>query len=284
MNTKTKKNRLKSLSVITLMLAAMSGCSQDDASSVKPMNLLQLTTALSGTQARPPVITDATGTAELMINLDTGDISGRVSTDLGTVTMARIHRGFAGQNGPALITLEAYNGVWKVPSDTRLNSAQLASLNAGALYVNLNTDEHPDGELRGQILTDSLEVMHAVLNATQEVPSVISDNTAIAGLTLNHKSQELSVELLTTGLNSANGAHIHQGLPGQTGAIELTLEQDPKDLRHWFLETTALNDELYKRLRAGALYLNVHTPTYPVGEVRAQVVPAEILSQATLGG
>ncbi len=282
MNTKTKKNRLKSLSVITLMLAAMSGCSQDDAASVKPMNLLQLTTALSGIKASPPVITDATGTAELMINLDTGDISGRVSSSLDTVTMAGIHRGFAGQNGPALITLEADNGVWKVPSDTRLNSAQLANLNAGALYVNLNTDEHPDGELRGQILTDNLEVMHVVLNATQEVPSVITDNTAIAGLTLNHESQELHIELLTTGLNGANGVHIHRGFTGQTGAVELALEQDPQDVRRWFLQTTTLSDGLYKRLRAGALYLNVHTPTYPEGEFRAQIVPAEIVPQPAL--
>ena len=106
---------------------------------------------LSGDNESPPVKTSATGTGMISVAPDR-TISGSITTTGITGTMAHIHMGEAGKNGPVTIPLKADGeGKWSVPAGTKLTDEQFQALKAGKLYVNVHSAEHPGGELRAQL-------------------------------------------------------------------------------------------------------------------------------------
>jgi hypothetical protein len=106
---------------------------------------------LTGDQEVPPVITSGDGTGELLVATD-GTLSGSITTHGVDGTMAHVHRGAKGVNGPVVITLKrGEGGVWTVPPATRLTDDQLAAYRAGELYVNVHTVANKGGEIRTQL-------------------------------------------------------------------------------------------------------------------------------------
>jgi hypothetical protein len=91
------------------------------------------------------------------------------ATDIQAVTAGHIHSGHLGENGPVVVTLFNYDspqdGVSEGGTITADNlegpmaGSQLPNLidamNNGQTYVNIHTEQNPDGEIRGQIVTVS---------------------------------------------------------------------------------------------------------------------------------
>ncbi|MGB9169372.1 MAG: CHRD domain-containing protein [Nitrososphaeraceae archaeon] len=127
------------------------------------------TAQLSGNEEVPAVQTDATGSAEFTApHFDNIGYSVNVS-NIDKVTMAHIHSGTQGENGPPVVTLfmaetpstEALNGNLVSGNITNANlEGPMAgktlidltkSMELGETYVNVHTEENPNGEIRGQI-------------------------------------------------------------------------------------------------------------------------------------
>jgi hypothetical protein len=107
---------------------------------------------LSGDSEVPPVQTTAAGSGTITVSAD-GSVSGKVDTTGITGTMAHIHHGAAGKNGPVVIPLtKGANGDWSVPAGAKLSPDQLKSYKAGELYVNVHSAAHKDGEIRSQLM------------------------------------------------------------------------------------------------------------------------------------
>ena len=107
---------------------------------------------LTGATEVPPVITAATASGQITI-LPDRSVSGSITTAGLTPTMAHIHEGAVGKNGTPIITLNpGANNSYAVPIGTRLSEAQYKSFSVGNLYVNVHSAQHPDGELRAQLL------------------------------------------------------------------------------------------------------------------------------------
>jgi len=106
---------------------------------------------LTGAEETPPVTTTATGSGTIKIGADKS-VSGSVMTKGLQGIAAHIHVGAPGVAGPAIITLtQGPEGTWTVPPGSKLTDEQFASFKSGSLYVNVHSDAHKPGEIRGQL-------------------------------------------------------------------------------------------------------------------------------------
>jgi len=107
---------------------------------------------LSGDMEVPPVATQATGNAKIAIDKDMA-VSGEVMTSGVVATMAHIHRGKAGSNGPVIVPLsKSGDDAWVVPAGAKLSAADYKAYMDDELYVNVHSAAHPGGEIRGQLM------------------------------------------------------------------------------------------------------------------------------------
>ena len=129
------------IAAAVLFLAACPGLSWAD----------QIKVTLSGAQEVPAVATSASGSGTITINADKS-VSGSVSTTGVAGTMAHIHNGAAGANGPVIIPLtKSGDSTWSVPAGAKLTDEQYAAYKAGNLYVNVHSAANKGGEIRGQL-------------------------------------------------------------------------------------------------------------------------------------
>ena len=144
----SKLSPLRTVLGASLLLALLSGCAQMGSMSGSDM---ADKLSLSGDQEVPPVSTVAAGTGQVRVNSD-GAVSGSVTTTGVAGTMAHIHMGAMGVNGPVIITLAGTSpGVWSVPAGAQLSAEQLSAYQAGKLYVNVHSALNKGGEIRAQL-------------------------------------------------------------------------------------------------------------------------------------
>jgi CHRD domain len=141
----------------------------------------------------PAVVSAATGRARFELSADGTKLHFALSArGLGRITMAHIHLGATGTNGPVVAFLfpEAMDGVngdgFEVagtitaadlmgPLAGQTTLANLAqALRSGGAYTNVHTIAHPAGEIRGQI--------HPAADSDRQTKSVVA-----AGLEGSHR-------------------------------------------------------------------------------------------------
>ena len=125
----------------------------------------------------------------------------------------------------------------------------------------------------GPVYAD-LDIYTAVLSGDNEVPPVVTAATGVATLTIDTENGDLGavpLQVAFSGLSSGQtGAHIHQAPAGLNGGVVVGLSLgSPLDT------TVALDASAYDALVAEGLYLNIHTATFPAGEIRGQFVLSE---------
>jgi hypothetical protein len=128
---------------------------------------------LTGASEVPPVQTNASGFAELVVvaggNSMEYDI---IAINIDRVTQAHIHQGTSSEAGPVVATLfnastptgptsgELTDGfITSANLEGPLQGKQLSDLIAlmqnGQAYVNVHTEQNPEGEIRGTIVADT---------------------------------------------------------------------------------------------------------------------------------
>ncbi|TMH27917.1 MAG: CHRD domain-containing protein [Betaproteobacteria bacterium] len=106
--------------------------------------------SLSGAEEVPPAKSDGKGSGSFRVTED-GTITGAVSTEGVKGTMAHIHQGAKGQNGPVIVPLTKNGDTYTVPDGKKLTADQLKALKEGNLYVNVHSDRYKGGEIRAQL-------------------------------------------------------------------------------------------------------------------------------------
>jgi len=239
-------------------------------------NVVQFLAALSGSQEVPPVDSSGSAAGDITVNLVTGAVSGSLTVSGITPTAAHIHDAYAGATGGVVIPLDQDpndGNIFTVPAAAALDAPAVDRLLAGALYLNVHSAAYQAGELRGQLLTDDLEIRFVALAGDESVPRVASVASGRAGVTINTATGALVVHARVTGLDDATMAHVHEAYAGDTGGVVVGLAQDQGNPGRWLVEDGSLNASGLDAYAAGRLYINVHSPDNPGGEIRGQIVP-----------
>jgi len=106
--------------------------------------------SLTGAEEVPPLTVPGSGSGSFRVAED-GTITGSVTTKDVQGTMAHIHRGAKGVNGPVIVPLDKNGDTYTAPAGRKLTPEQINDLKAGNLYVNVHTNRNKGGEVRGQL-------------------------------------------------------------------------------------------------------------------------------------
>ena len=106
--------------------------------------------SLTPAEEVPPAKSEGKGSGSFRVAED-GTISGSVTTEGVKGTMAHIHQGAKGANGPVIVPLDKNGDTYSVKEGRKLTPAQLEALKAGNLYVNVHSDRYKGGEVRAQL-------------------------------------------------------------------------------------------------------------------------------------
>lgn len=251
-------------------------------------------TQLAGSNAVPPILTEASGALMIEVRGTEITVSGSFANLAGDFASniaggAHLHGALAGSTAGIQVGLDATldgnlrGGVFEADSNViTLTQTQLDLLEARSLYANLHSLAYTSGELRGQVNTLSHAIFRAhlagsnartpiVTGATGQVAFELVDSTLIVSGSFNGLSSKVAT-------NIAGGAHLHLGYAGQNGGIQIilapTLNADSLGGRFEAASNTfQLNAAQYTALFNRRLYVNIHSLTYGSGEIRGQVLP-----------
>ena len=164
MRTKNSTIVFFTIAVVLGSVAALSSFSNTSIAFAKH----ELVANLSGQEEVPPVDTQATGMSEftpVMPNNETVDFNVN-ATNIQGVTAGHIHQGAQGQNGEVVVPLFNYDTPQNMVSENSTISADMlagpmegktiadliTAMKDGNTYVNIHTEQNPNGEIRGQIM------------------------------------------------------------------------------------------------------------------------------------
>ena len=235
-----------------------------------------LSAVLTADQEIAGVDSGAFGSATLTLDRYSRTLTANVTLDGVTPTAAHIHTGAAGGNGGVAYTL-ALSGNTATLASQMLTEAQLASLDAGELYLNVHSAANAGGEIRGQI---GREVFTASLTGLQETNPVGTTATGSGHLVLNPLTRALSGEVEFTGV-TGTAAHIHTGAFGSNGGVLVTLIDHGGHGHFTVPDNTVLTQADVDKLRAGELYFNVHSAAHAGGEIRGQIGRRVLIASAS---
>ncbi len=231
---------------------------------------------LQGAQETPPDSSKATGSAYALVDMGTDSVfvTGSYAGLTGASTLAHVHLANPGTAGAPLFPIyHSFAAKGAVHAVAKVSPADAITISAGGSYVNVHTSTYPNGEIRGQLINNTtVRYLAGNLSGSQETPPnksaargtvIVSYNTETKFLQLAGDYQNLS--------DTVTGSHIHRGAPGVAGPIIITLTNS-RDSTGTITVSTTLPDSLEADLLAGNMYVNVHSKTFPNGEIRAQLI------------
>ena len=128
-------------------------------------------TNMTGQEEVPPVDTQALGEAILTQDLPQNQTMHYYVnvTGIQGVTQGHIHSGAEGENGPIVVTLFSFDSPQnEVIQDSNFTASNLegpmegktmqdliAAMKNGSTYINVHTEQNPNGEIRGQLMNKS---------------------------------------------------------------------------------------------------------------------------------
>lgn len=111
-----------------------------------------LEATLNGVQERPSVSTSASGTGTFVLSASGLAYNITVQNLSSALTASHFHMGVSGVNGPVLMAI-SFNGNHAQGTWEDISNSQRNALLDEEIYVNVHTTNYPDGEIRGQIIS-----------------------------------------------------------------------------------------------------------------------------------
>jgi len=232
---------------------------------------------LSPNETYPLPTSTASGSGEITFNLISGGVTGGVTVTGIAATLAHIHRGYAGAAGPVIVNFvqNASNSArWEPQGGALLTADQITELLAGKLYVNVHSAAYPQGEIRGQIQPDNIDVVITTMNGGAVAPPVTTTAAGVAATTVDAQASNATVHVNSTGVDDGTEAHVHKAAAGATNTTPLfALTKDATSPGHWSAEVQTIAAADRTDFDANGWYVDIHAPANPAGAIRGQISP-----------
>lgn len=135
--------------------------------------------------------------------------------------------------------------------------------------------------LAGTACGDDQEMFLADLRGSNEVPPVTTNASGSAVFTIQDDGT-VTWTVQVSDIVDATASHIHDGAAGVNGPVVVDLFGGTFSGSGTLASGTITGgtdvsgmsfEELKDRMRAGTVYVNVHTQANPGGEIRGQIIP-----------
>ncbi len=238
---------------------------------IKLMKPLAFYAYLDGSQETPPVTTDASGTAWLILNMDSASLGYHITyANLqGKFTDAHFHLGAVGIGGGVVdpitssFTGNTGSGIW-----SNMPDSLIIEVVKGDLYMNVHSSAHIAGEIRGQVMLIKGIAFNASLDGNQDVPPIMTNGTGTASLSFSNDT--LKYQITVAKLSSTlTHAHFHLASAGANGGVVEPINYTDSTTNSFW---TNINDTTLAHLAKGDIYINIHSSNFPAGEIRGQVL------------
>lgn len=221
---------------------------------------------LSGDQEIPPVSTTASGGCHGVLDQPAATFSLTcVHSVISATTMHIHHNSGAIQFDMGDPSVSPVTATW-----TSMTPANISDLLTGNLYVNIHTAGRPAGEIRGQILPRTVDLVNFTANGEQVVPPNGSTSTANCSADLDDAATSLAIQC-THNVAGATSAHVHEAPFGVNGPVVFTFPSATSPLS----ASMPMTPRLVADFAATFLYLDIHTPPGteedPSDEIRGQI-------------
>src|SRR3954451_18754690 len=181
-----------------------------------------------------------------------------------------IHRGAPGVIGPVIFDLGDPSSGTITATWTSMSPTDISDMIAGNLYVNIHTAGRPAGEIRGQILPRTVDLVAFTANGSQVLPPHSSNGTASCTPDRDGPATSLAIQC-THNLAGATAAHVHAAPFGSNGPVAFTFPSATSPLN----ASMPMTPVLVADFAATFLYLDIHTPpgteANPSEEIRGQI-------------
>lgn len=149
-------NRFLSALLLATSLLAGTACSKDDDATPPAPTLPTVTGTFSGAQEVPAVTSAATGNFTGTFDKATRELRFTITYSGLTPTVAHLHTGAPGANGPVFLPFPFNNATSTgfespITGTSILSPAQAAALQAAGVYANLHSAAQPGGEIRANL-------------------------------------------------------------------------------------------------------------------------------------
>jgi hypothetical protein len=232
---------------------------------------------IDGAQQVPVVTTNASGVAGLFLNgtHDTLCVSVNFTGLSGAPNGIHLHEAAVGANGPVVLDLTPYingNKISAIITGTTLSSSFITKLLNGAYYINIHTAANSGGEIRGQLWVETEGAYYVKLSGAEQVPSNTVTASGVGAFALIKHQGILKFNIVANGLTGAiTGAHLHTGAIGVNGPVTIDLTSFVSGNKIQGEVNTATMTTFITDLKAGNIYLNIHTAANSGGEIRSQL-------------
>ena len=236
-----------------------------------------LTAILEGVNEVPDPAAPETGTGDILATAADDALCYVVSYQGDPLVAAHIHRGVEGENGdvvvPLHVPLEGTDTVFSCAFDLDPELVAEILADPAAFYVNVHTEEFPDGAGRDQLFVPEVVGVADLLPDAEVPPTDAAGEGFIFALTHADDHTQLCYQYGYFLDEPVVAAHFHEGPEDAAGPVVHPMElPDPEALA---ILTTCddADPALVEAIIAapGDYYVNLHTATYPDGAIRGQL-------------
>lgn len=121
----------------------------------------------------------------------------------------------------------------------------------------------------GSIDDDLPFAFSSTLTGAEAVPATLSAGNGVGLVTVDPDGRALTASVVTAAIADAD-VHIHVALPGAAGPVVFPLAKAPGTIV--WTTRVPLSEIQFDALRAGNYYFDVHSPSFPNGEIRGQII------------